>query len=167
MGLHPQGRPVKHLPKHLQPRYRYLAVGLETWPDADVGRRSFQRATWATARGLVGDVGSAELDLEVLRFDHVDCSGEAIVRTRRDDVDRARAVLACVERIDGAPVGVHVRGVSGTVRACTERYLGRQPEEADQRYVVFEDAERRAVVRGERADVDVDGAFAGATTLEL
>ncbi|MEF8856753.1 MAG: Rpp14/Pop5 family protein [Haloplanus sp.] len=158
---------MKHLPKHLQPRYRYLAVGLETWPDADVDRRAFQRETWAAARGLLGDVGSAELELEVFRFDYADGSGEAIVRTRRGAVDRARAVLACIERIDGAPVGVHVRGVSGTVRGCTERYLGRQPEDVDQRHVVFENAERRAVVRGERADVDVDGAYAGATTLEL
>jgi ribonuclease P/MRP protein subunit POP5 len=158
---------MKHLPKYLQPRYRYLAVGLETWPDAEVDRRRFQRETWAAARGLLGDLGSAELDLQVLRFEHGDGTGEAIVRTRRDAVDRARAVLACVECIDGEPVGVHVRGVSGTVRACTERYLGRQPEETEQRYVVFDDAERRAVVRGERADVDVGGAYAGATTLEL
>ena len=158
---------MKHLPKHLQPRYRYLALGLETWPDADVGRRSFQRETWAAARGLLGDVGSAQLDLEVLRFEYVDGAGEAVVRTRRGEVDRARAVLACVQAVDGQPVGVHVRGVSGTVRACTERYLGRQPEGADQRHVVFENAERRAVVRGERVDVDVDGAYAGATTLDL
>jgi ribonuclease P/MRP protein subunit POP5 len=158
---------MKHLPKHLQPRYRYLGVGLETWPDAEVDRRAFQREVWAAARGLLGDVGSAELDLEVLRFEHDDGAGEAVVRTRRGERDRARAVLACVSGVDGQPVSVHVRGVSGTVRACTERYLGRQPEGAEQRHVVFEHAERRAVVRGERADVDVDGAYAGATTLDL
>lgn len=158
---------MKHLPKHLQPRYRYLCVGLETWPDADIGRRPFQREAWTAARRLLGDVGSAELDLKVLQFDHAEGFGEAIVRTRRGEVDRARAVLACVEHVGSEPVAVHVRGVSGTVRACTERYLGRQPEGADQRHVVFDNAERRAVVRGKRADVDVDGAYAGATTLDL
>lgn len=158
---------MKHLPKHLQPRYRYLAVGLETWPDADVDRRRFQAAVWDAARRLLGDVGSAELDLEVLDLDHADGAGEAIVRTRRGEVDRARAVLACVASVDGAPVGLRVRGVSGTMRACKETYLGRQPEGATQRQVAFENAERRAVVRGERVDVSVDGAFAGATHLDL
>ncbi|MFC6754912.1 ribonuclease P, partial [Halorubrum tibetense] len=35
---------MKHLPKHLRPRWRYLALGIEAWPDADVDRRAFQRA---------------------------------------------------------------------------------------------------------------------------
>jgi ribonuclease P/MRP protein subunit POP5 len=158
---------VKHLPKHLQPRYRYLAVGLETWPDAAIERRGFQRAVWTAARRLLGDVGSAELDLQVLSFEHADGAGWAIVRTRRSEVDRARAVLACIDSIDGEPIGLHVRGVSGTVRACKETYKGRRPEEPSQRTVVFENAERRAVARGNRVDVRVDGAFAGATDLDI
>ncbi|TKX77234.1 ribonuclease P, partial [Halorubrum sp. SD626R] len=48
---------MKHLPKHLRPRWRYVAVGIETWPDADVGRRAFQRALWYAAGNLVGDAG--------------------------------------------------------------------------------------------------------------
>jgi ribonuclease P/MRP protein subunit POP5 len=158
---------VKHLPKHLQPRYRYLGVGLETWPDADLGRDAFQRAVWRAGRSLLGDLGSAELDLAVLAFDHEGGDGEAVVRTRREEVDRARAVLASVNQVDGAPVGLRIRGVSGTVRACKETYLGRQQEEPSQRHVVFENAERCAVARGERVDVSVDGAFAGATNLDL
>ena len=158
---------MKHLPKHLRPRYRYLAVGLETWPDADVDRRRFQRAVWRAARSLLGDVGSAELDLSVLEVEHADGAGEAIVRTRRDEVDRARAVLACVSTVGDAAVGCHVRGVSGTVRACKETYKGGRPEQASRRQVVFANAERRAVARGERVDVGVDGEFAGATDLDL
>ena len=158
---------MKHLPKHLQPRYRYLAVGLETWPDADLDRGAFQRAAWTAARTLLGDVGSAELDLAVLSFEYGGGEGEAVVRTRRAEVDRARAVLACIDAVGGSPVGLRVRGVSGTVRACKDKYLGRRREETSQRHVVFENAERRAAVRGERVDVSVDGAFAGATHLDL
>ena len=51
---------VKHLPKYLRPRWRYLAVELESWPDADVDRRSFQRELWFAAQNLLGDAGSAD-----------------------------------------------------------------------------------------------------------
>jgi len=58
---------MKHLPKHLQPRWRYLAVELECWPDADVDRGTFQRHLWYAAQNLLGDAESATLDLSVLR----------------------------------------------------------------------------------------------------
>jgi ribonuclease P/MRP protein subunit POP5 len=158
---------VKHLPKHLQPRWRYLAVELEAWPDAEIGRRAFQRELWFAAQNLVGDAGSADVDLSVVRFDFDQGAGHAIVRARRGEVDRARAVLACLDAVDGAAVGVRVRGVSGTVQACEEKYIRRRPEPFDQRNVVFENAERRAVGRDGRIDVRADDAFVGATELDL
>lgn len=114
---------MKHLPKHLRQRWRYLAVELAGWPAADVSERDFQRACWFAAQNLVGDVGSAAVDLSVVDFAFDDGSGHAIVRTRRGEVDRARAVLACVDAVDGHDVGVRIRGTSGTVRACEEKYL--------------------------------------------
>jgi ribonuclease P/MRP protein subunit POP5 len=158
---------VKHLPKHLQPRWRYLAVGLEAWPDAGIGRRAFQREVWFAAQNLVGDAGSAEADLSVVRFAFEEGAGHAIVRARRGEVDRARAALACLDAVEGSEVGVRVRGVSGTVRACEEKYIRSPPEPTDQRNVVFENAERRAVGRDGRIDVRADDAFVGATELDL
>jgi len=158
---------VKHLPKHLQPRWRYLAVDVETWPDATLGRRALQRELWYAAQNLVGDVGSAALDCQIVDCAFEDGDGYAIVRTRRGEEERARAVVACVDEVDGDRVGLRVRGVGGTVRACRETYIGRGPEESDQRHVVFENAERRAVARDGRVDVRVGEAFAGATTLDL
>jgi ribonuclease P/MRP protein subunit POP5 len=115
---------MKHLPKHLRPRWRYLAVTLETWPDASLSRSDFQRAVWYAAGNLLGDPGSADADLRVVRFSFDDDTGEAIVRARRGEVDPARAALACVSEVDGDPVGLYVRGVSGTLRGCTEKFLG-------------------------------------------
>jgi ribonuclease P/MRP protein subunit POP5 len=158
---------MKHLPKHLRPRWRYLAVAIEAWPDAEVGRRDFQRSLWFAAQNLLGDVGSADADLTVLSFEFDDGEGEAIVRVRRGEVDRARAALACIHGIDGDPVGLKVRGTSGTVRACSEKYLGRRRELSDERKVVFGDAERTAFQRDGRLDVRMDGAFAGATELDF
>jgi len=158
---------MKHLPKHLRPRWRYLAVDIEAWPDADLDRGTVQRHLWYGAQNLVGDVGSAAIDLQVLSFSYADGSGEAIVRTRRGETDRARAVLASVGQIDGADVALCVRGISGTVRACEEKYMGRGPEGPEQRDVAFRGADRPAHVRTERVDVATDGGFAGATTLDI
>ena len=163
---------MKHLPKHLQPRWRYLAVGLETWPDADIDRRSVQREVWFAAQNLLGDPGSADVDLSVVRFEFDDGTGWAIVRARRGEVERARAVLACLDGVDGDEIGLRVRGVSGTVRACEEKYIRRGPEPPEQRNVVFENATRRGVGRGGAVDVRTDDtrtddAFVGATELDL
>lgn len=158
---------MKHLPKHLQPRWRYLAVGIESWPDVSIGRAAFQRELWYAAGNLLGDPGSADADLRLFAFEFADGEGEAIVRARRGEVDPARAAIACVDAVDGAPVGVRVRGVSGTVRACSERYLGRAGGKRNQRDVAFADGRRSAWVRGDAYDVRTDDGFVGATGLDF
>jgi len=158
---------VKHLPKHLQPRRRYLAVAIETWPDADIDRRSFQREVWYATQNLLGDTGSAEADMTVLRFAHAEGVGHAIVRVRRGHTDEARAALSCLDSVDGSPVGLMVTGTSGTVRACEEKYIRGPAKSPEQRQVVFENRDRRAVVRDERVDVHTDDVFVGATDLDI
>ena len=158
---------MKHLPKHVRPRWRYLAVGIETWPDADLSRGAFQRALWFAAQNLVGDAKSADADLTVFDFHFAAGAGETIVRVRRGEVETARAALACVATIDGTPVGLRVRGVSGTVRACEERYLGRRAGVSRQRTVVFDSHSRTVSDRGRAADVHLSGGFAGATDLDF
>jgi len=158
---------MKHLPKHLRPRRRYLAVAIEGWPDADLDRRAFQRSLWFAAQNLLGDAGSADADLTVLQFEFSEGTGEAIVRARRGHTDDARAALACVDEVGDDPVGVRVSGISGTVRACEEKYLRGGSQIPGERKVVFEDAQRSAVERNGLLDVRTDGAFAGATELDF
>jgi len=157
---------MKHLPKHLQPRWRYLDVEIESWPETTLDRRTLQRELWYAAQNLLGDAGSADLDLTVLRFAFDDGIGSAIVRTRRGQTDRARAVIGALSTIEEEPVGVRVRGTSGTIRACEQKYIRRGSESPAQRQVVFEDTECPAVVRGERVDVSIDGEYLGATNLD-
>src|SRR6056297_2040975 len=154
---------MKHLPKHLQPRYRYLAIGIESWPDATFGRRAFQRACWDATRALLGDPGSAAVDPTVLRFDRDGATGRAILQVRRGTVDEARAALASVDAVHGDPVGLRVRGTSGTVRACEEKYLGGPPESSEDRTVVYRRQERTAIVRSPRVDVQTGVGLQGAT----
>lgn len=158
---------MKHLPKHVRPRWRYLAVGLESWPDADIDRGAFQRELWFAAQNLIGDAGSADLDGSLLHFRFEDGEGEAVIRARRGEVGRLRAVLATIDGIDGAPLGLFVRGVSGTVRACEEKYIRRPREEREERTVAFADADRPAVLRNDRVDVRLSGGHVGATALDI
>ncbi|ELY43920.1 Rpp14/Pop5 family protein [Natronorubrum bangense] len=157
---------MKHLPKHLQPRWRYLAVELEGWPDTSISRRDFQRECWYAAQNLLGDPGSARVDMTVIRFQFTGKTGEAIVRVRRGETEPARAALSCIDEIAGAPVGIFVCGISGTIRAAEENYLGRRGQDSEERNVVFGNEERVAVLRECVADVRLDEAFTGATDLD-
>ena len=158
---------MKHLPKHLRPRWRYLAVALEAWPDAEIDRRDFQRSIWFAAQNLLGDAGSADADLKVLHFEFADGTGDAIVRARHGHADEARAALACIDEVRSDEIGLRVSGISGTVRACEEKYLRGDGQIRDERKVVFEDAQQSAVERDGLLDVRTDGAFAGATELDF
>ncbi|ELZ91478.1 RNaseP subunit 14 [Haloferax mucosum ATCC BAA-1512] len=158
---------MKHLPKHLRPRWRYLAVEIEAWPDASLNRGAFQRELWYAAQNLIGDSGSADADLTVLGFDSADGVAETIVRARRGTVDDARAAIACIDELGSDPVGVRVRGVSGTVRACSERYLHGRAGISEERDVVFENESRTAAVRNSLLDVRGPDGFTGATQLDF
>jgi ribonuclease P/MRP protein subunit POP5 len=156
------------IPKHLRPRWRYLVVAVETWPDTPLNRRDLQAAVWSAGRSLLGDPGSADADLKVIRFRFsADAgAGQAVVRVRHGHADAARAAIACVDSVEGHPVGLSVEATGGTVRSCEEKYL-REPPEAERKDVVFGDTDHLAVVRDGVADLRDGDTFTGATVLDL
>lgn len=158
---------MKHLPKHMRPRWRYLAVGIESTPTATFDRTAFQRELWYAAGNLLGDTGSAEADLTVFQFSFADGVGETIIRVRRGETEPARAAIACIDSVGDDPVGLFVRGVSGTVRACEESYLGDANPDSAERTVTFADDRRSAIQRGAAVDVSMPDGFVAATELDL
>lgn len=158
---------MRHLPKHLRPRYRYLAVEIETWPEAEIDTRAFQEAVWSAARSLLGDAESAAVDLQVVEADFWTGGGSAVVRVRSDAVERARSAIACLPSVDGQPVRIGVRGVGGTVRAVEEHYRGGPPEPIGTESVEYRGERAVAVRRDDRVDVDFGDAFVGTTPQEL
>lgn len=154
-------------PKHLRPRWRYLGVAIESAPGDLPERDALQEALWRELRGLLGDVGSARVGLEVVRFRAAEGRAEAIVRVARDAVEEARALIATLARVDGRPVGLLVRGVSGTIRACEENYLGAAREPTVHDIVTFDGVESEATRRGEAVDLDRGTTSIGATTLDI
>ncbi len=158
---------MKHLPKHIRPRWRYLAVGIESTPEAEISRGDFQRELWYAAGNLLGDPGSADCDLTVYDFSFEHGFGETIVRVRRGETDAARAAVACINRVGEEPIGVFVRGISGTVRACEERYLGRRDRDFEQRHVEFADAQRPAFLREDLAAISLPAGVVSATDIDF
>ncbi|MFB6086570.1 MAG: Rpp14/Pop5 family protein [Halodesulfurarchaeum sp.] len=158
---------MRHLPKHLRPRYRYLAVEIETWPEAVLETRAFQESVWSASRSLLGDAASAAVDLQVVEAAFTAGGGSAIVRVRRDAVERARSALACLMSVDGTPVRIGVRGVGGTIRAVEEHYRDGPPEPTGWEPVEYRGEHGTAVSREDRVDVDLGDAFVGTTPQEL
>jgi len=159
---------MRHLPKHLRPRWRYLAVHVETWARTTLEEGDVQAALWESARALLGEPGSADVGLDIVRFAVGDGGGAFLVRVRRDEVDRGRAAIACVDRVGDDPVGLAVVGVSGTIRAAEEKYMNGPTGPGDEERVVFQSAAHRAVPRTDgRYDISDAGGFTGATKLDL
>jgi ribonuclease P/MRP protein subunit POP5 len=127
----------------------------------------FQRTLWYAAQNLLGDPGSADAYLEVVTVEFWPGGGEAIIQVRRGEVDRARAAIACVDSIQKHPIGITVRGVSGTIRAGKEKYLYGPPKPHREETVVFNSETRNAHVVGDLVDVAVSGSFVGATQCDI
>ena len=105
---------MKHLPKHLQPRWRYLAVELEAWPDADFDRRDFQRSVWFAAQNLLGDVMFFGTPNPEEPFYSPEVDDPATVGTLADALTDEGFVLTAVERVHDQ-VGVLVAERFGDV----------------------------------------------------
>lgn len=155
------------LPKHLRPRWRYLGLELETAAQDEIEKRAFQGALWKAARSLRGDVGSARLGLDVIRFELRDGYGTAIVRVHRGTETEARGIIATLETVDVTPIRATVRGVSGTIRACEENYLRIAREAPSHEVIALDDVEGPAIVRPPAVDIETDSTRIGATTLDI
>ncbi len=156
-----------NLPKHLRPRWRYLGLELETAAQDDIERRTFQSALWKAARSLRGDVESARMGLDVIRFECTDGYGTAIIRIHRGTESDARGVIATLDSVDGTPIRATVRGVSGTIRACEENYLRIAREAPSHEVIALDDVEGPAIVRTPAVDIETDSTPIGATTLDI
>ncbi len=155
------------LPKHLRPRWRYLAVELETRATTSLVRDTFQNAIWQASRSLLGDLGSARISLDVLRFSHRDGRGTAVIRVHRGTENEARAVLATLGTVGNEPIRATVRGVSGTIRACEENYLRIARESQSHEVIALDDVKSPAFIRSKTVDLLGDSTLLGATTLDI
>ncbi len=110
---------MKILPSSLREKKRYLAFSLIPESDEPIDRKAFLDEVYYATQSLLGDHGSAEIGYRLMDFDGM----RGILRVNLAEVEPARAALATVHTIKGQRVVIVVRGVSGTIRAATEKYI--------------------------------------------
>jgi len=121
-----------------------------------IGERDLLLEIYSTQAGLLGDIGSSINRIKLIRFD----GRFGILRCNHTRIRECRAVLACVYAIGGARTSIVVLGISGTIRALTEKYipeLGRLPAESEHRRIEIEGITGSiARIRGDEIDISPD-----------
>jgi ribonuclease P/MRP protein subunit POP5 len=110
---------MKILPSSLREKKRYLAFRLVFEGDEPVDRKALLDEVYYATQSLLGDRGSAEIGYRLMDFD----GRKGIMRVSLGSVELARAALATVYAIKGQRAMIVVAGVSGTIRAATEKYI--------------------------------------------
>jgi len=107
------------LPSSLREKKRYLAFRIDCEGDEPIDRKALQDEIYSATQALLGDAGSAEIGYRLMDFD----GRRGILRVGLATVEPARAALATVYAIRGQRAAIVVAGVSGTIRAATEKYI--------------------------------------------
>jgi ribonuclease P/MRP protein subunit POP5 len=97
---------------------RYLALQLEL--EGVPGEKELMDAVWGSVARLYGEVGASLTSMALIRLDAE--RNVAVVRTSLETLDMVRASLACITQIAGREASVHVLGVSGTIKALSEKF---------------------------------------------
>ena len=110
---------MKILPSSLREKKRYLAFRVVAEGDEAFDRKAFLDEVYYATQSLLGDAGSAEIGYRLMDFD----GRRGVLRVSLASVEAARAALATVCAIKGQRAAIVVAGVSGTIRAATEKYI--------------------------------------------
>lgn len=110
---------MKILPSSLREKKRYVAFELVTEGGEPADRKALLDEVYYATQSLLGDAGSSEIGYRLMDFD----GSRGIMRVSLGAVELARAAMATVHAIKGQRAVIIVRGVSGTIRAATEKYI--------------------------------------------
>lgn len=96
---------------------RYVAFMVEA--EGEFEAKDLIHEIRSSQTSLFGDAGAARNRLKLISFQ----GGFGLLRCHGDHVQETRAALAAVYSIDGFRASCHVKGVSGTIKSATEKYL--------------------------------------------
>ena len=96
---------------------RYLALKVDS--EESFGSKELMNALWQAFLKLFGEYGASKSGLALI--DHNREKEILIVRVAHKEVEKARAAVATITRIESKPVAVHVVSVSGTLKALKEK----------------------------------------------
>jgi ribonuclease P/MRP protein subunit POP5 len=114
----------------LRDRRRYIAFELEA--EDRVTRGDLIGEIRAAQTALFGDRGAAENRLRMISFD----GRFGLIRCTHSRTEECKALLATVSSVGGTRAAIRVRGISGSIKAATEKYIPQsilQPDENKRR----------------------------------
>ncbi len=98
-------------------RRRYLAF--ELLGEGDVGAKDLFKEIKSSQNSLFGDSGTAKNRIKMIFFD----GRFGILRCHHASVWETRAILASIYSVQGIRVLIRTKGVSGSIKAATEKYI--------------------------------------------
>jgi ribonuclease P/MRP protein subunit POP5 len=98
---------------------RYLLVKLLA--EGTVSDNSLFQSVTESIVNLFGETGLSETAPRLIGYNEKKSIG--ILRCSRDSLEKLRAAIAMISRIDEEPVGVYVKAVSGTSKRLKSKIL--------------------------------------------
>jgi RNase P/RNase MRP subunit POP5 len=100
-------------------RKRYLALRVST--EQPVNQRKVINAVWGAVLRLFGEYGASQANLTLIEYNPQ--RNYAVIGCSHKALEKVRASIASITRIDEIPARFHVVGVSGTLRALHSKIL--------------------------------------------
>ncbi len=113
-------------------------MAFELDAEGEIDARDLTGEIRSCQASLFGDAGVARNRLKLITFD----GRFGLLRCHHTHISETRAVLATIYSITGIRTAFRVKGVSGTIKAATEKYLpglGRTSAENDGRRIELEE----------------------------
>lgn len=115
----------KRLPPSMRSKARYVVF--EIISELPVDFNDFVKALWNSAGELLGDLTASEARVWVVRNLYDQRLQRGVLKCAHDRVEHMRAALALVKAVGENRAIIHVVGVTGTIKAARNKYLG-QPD---------------------------------------
>ncbi len=116
-----ESRP-KTLPPSLRTKGRYIVF--EILSENPVEYKDFTDALWNSLTSFLGEVGTADSQVRVLRNLYDSKSQRGVIRCGHDMVEHVRTGLSLISMIGESRVVIKVSGVTGTIKSARNKYLG-------------------------------------------
>jgi ribonuclease P/MRP protein subunit POP5 len=138
----------------LRARRRYMVFELQA--EGEISPKDLMNEIISSQYSLFGDEGAAKNRLKMISFN----GRFGLIRFSHIHVPQTRATLATVHSIRGIHVALHTKGVSGTIKSATEKYLPRlskisvESDESDGRRIELKDVSG-CIIRTHGVKVDI------------
>ncbi len=135
----------------LRDRRRYMIF--ELLSEGEISPKDLMSEIASSQSSLFGDEGAAKNRLKMITFN----GRYGLIRFSHKHVQETRATLATIHSIHGIRVVLHTKGVSGTIKSATEKYLPRLSKicaESDGRRIELRDVSG-CIIRTHGVKVDL------------